>query len=665
MAVVLAVGTAVGATGISALFAIEPDRSSSEVEVILANGDRITGGMQEISEGLVRLKHPSLPDRLDIPLENIARISFPQQDSQAPQGEAQVSFPNGNTLSGKIITMNRERVVLETEYASRVSIKKSTVASIITGGVPKIIFNDDFSTLRAPWFPANKEWKIRDGNLTVNTGGRPVLTRPLAQEGEITYEWEVAAKNCNFQGGFRFFTSGKKHYLSQYGYLIQMEGDNVYLQRVEEFHPTRVGEHRLKDKPNKVKFNVHYDPEKGTLNVWANSGKPVITYTDPSPWKVGLGMYFWTSQPATYDYLRITAGYSLPADLMEKGSEASDLVHFRNGERALGEVETITEDTLTLRTEDGAKEFKRKDTFAVVFNRKNITTPEPDPKAAKVTLRNLEKFSLRTKSLDGKFLTAESSYTDEIKIARSHLKEILYREKTVEAPRLDKVTIVGSHTLSGTVKNMAEGFVRLKHPCVQGDIKIPLERVSRLTFPGGAAPKAQAGDVVLVLTNGEMVAGALTSIEGEEIILKAGYGPTFKIGKVLVKAIILSPGKRAFSLEIFPAPVDTSSIVYFNNGDKASGAVKTIGKDVLVLETEYGKFELKRDQTRVIVFNQKNARRPAEDPKAAEVIFHNSGRLSLRIQTLDKEVLTGHSSFAGEMTITRSAIKQIVFIRKK
>ena len=395
--------------------------------VIMMNSDKLTGTLESITDGVISIRSPYIAEAIKIPLQNATRIYFRKPLSKLSPGQDQVLLREGGVLSGKLISMDKEKIVLETEYASALNIRKNFVEAVILASEHRLVMTDDFSEMDDRWQSHSGTWKVKDGKLVQEQHrSYHYISRPVEQEGEMTFEWEMACAkgDSSLGGGLTFFASAASGPWGGSAYSIHMSSSNAYLYRDQNNSPNSVSQYRFPQRPTKVKFKVYYNPEKGEIKVWANSKNPVMTYKDGNPWKTGSRVILWTQRPTYFDNLSITRGSGLPGD-MKKGSEESDLIHFHNRDRASGRVEAITGDTVTVQANYGKLELDRKKVFAIVFNQKNIVKPEENSRAAKVNLHNFDKLTSEIKSLDDKVLTATSPYTGEIKVNRSAIKEVI------------------------------------------------------------------------------------------------------------------------------------------------------------------------------------------------------------------------------------------------
>jgi len=101
-------------------------------------------------------------------------------------------------------------------------------------------------------------------------------------------------------------------------------------------------------------------------------------------------------------------------------------------------------------------------------------------------------------------------------------------------------------------------------------------------------------------------------------------------------------------------------LVHFGNKDRISGEVESITKDKITILTDCGKINLERNRVSAIIFNKKKIAKPKLSERAANLILHNLDKLTVDIQSLDEKILSAESPYADLLKIDRSAIKKIL-----
>ena len=123
----------------------------------MTNGDRFTGELKAIEKGVIYMENPCLPGETKIPLQSAREIHFRKPLVELPSGEDRISLPKDNVLSGKVVSMDKEKITLETNCVRIVHIKRDMVLAILFACENITVFKDDFSE-------KNDRWTVHSGN---------------------------------------------------------------------------------------------------------------------------------------------------------------------------------------------------------------------------------------------------------------------------------------------------------------------------------------------------------------------------------------------------------------------------------------------------------------------------------------------------------------------
>ena len=115
-------------------------RNSRSV-LLFKNGDKLHGTMQRFDgDGSIYWAHPDIVDPIRIKSSNVNGV-FLGQRSVAQQGGTYVVLTNGDTLYGKIASLDDDELMLETWYGGMMTIKRSMLSSITPGNVRNALYS--------------------------------------------------------------------------------------------------------------------------------------------------------------------------------------------------------------------------------------------------------------------------------------------------------------------------------------------------------------------------------------------------------------------------------------------------------------------------------------------------------------------------------------------
>ena len=163
--------------------------------------------MRTIKDGTVSIQSEYVTEEIKVPLQNITRLHFRKPTSPLSRETDKVLLSKGEVVSGKLISMDKERIVLESEYASTLNIRKDMVQAIVFASEKGLFLMDDFSEMSDRWKVHSGAWKVKDGKLHQEQSSRCHISVPVEQMGAMTYEWEVAGQQRQLRGAFTFFAS--------------------------------------------------------------------------------------------------------------------------------------------------------------------------------------------------------------------------------------------------------------------------------------------------------------------------------------------------------------------------------------------------------------------------------------------------------------------------
>ncbi len=110
-----------------------------------------------------------------------------------------------------------------------------------------------------------------------------------------------------------------------------------------------------------------------------------------------------------------------------------------------------------------------------------------------------------------------------------------------------------------------------------------------------------------------------------------------------------------------PAPVPAEDAIRFINNDKVSGQLKTIAKTQVTFVTPFATLDVPLERVAEIQFagdHAERARRQAGDLRA---VFQDGGSVTVALEKLDEQTMTGNSENFGQRTFARDAFRELVF----
>ncbi len=385
-----------------------------EGHIITTTGDRISGELPRIGEGVAYIRTPLMQEELEIPLQDVRNVYFAAKPPIDAAGKDSVIFPGGEKLSGYLVSMNSKTVTLATSCCGRLDIRRDVVEALVLEGGPGLISTDDY---------------------TLQPGGyRQVynvdcLGAEVEQDGHMIYEWKMKPEKDRMNSDFRFFCNART---CQDSYAIIVtkspEEGSIELARVDGYYTKTLASCTIKDDLDEVNLKVSYDSETGKIRVWANSESPLIYYREASPRRSGkyirIAPQLQFHRKAAVSSVRVTRRACYQPEARMEDEEGDVFCHIESGTRLCGYVEWIDSERIWLRTDDGRSELDRGERVVILFDTRSIARPERKPGSVELTLHNLDRLALDIDRFERDVVSGESPYTGRISINRSAVREV-------------------------------------------------------------------------------------------------------------------------------------------------------------------------------------------------------------------------------------------------
>ncbi len=388
------------------------------VDIIMVSGDRISGSVKKIDEGVALIRHPLILDEMTVPLEKIRMAYCDEIWSMRPAGKDWVVFPGGERLCGSLVSMSGETVTFESDSAGMLSIERHVVEALVLGVEPK-----------APSLDARMvELKPTNRNY-----GVPTMIAQLEQDGQTMYELELEPTKGQWSGQFSFLCESTR---CPNGYDVRVttspERSLVELLRRPPVYEQLLGSSELEAGSASISLKVFHDSETGKTRIWANSERPLVYWTDPSPGRQG-------------SYVRVTSkalrpgGESLPSsikvtrmpryrpEMTETDRKEDVFCHVGTATRLHGRVESIDDETIRLRVDHQESELARDDGVVILLSATKPSPLQGEPNTMELTLRNLDRLTLKVDRFNERVVSGWSPYAGRLRIERSLVSEIDFR----------------------------------------------------------------------------------------------------------------------------------------------------------------------------------------------------------------------------------------------
>ncbi len=404
---------------------IPESKPLSKDVVHLDNGDKVSGRILRLDDGMLIVAGELVEGEVRVPLKNVKLALFrtPKELPKLPADR--LIFPNGDRLS---VTMDRlEDGLLEatTSAGETVQVKTERLAGIVFERKPYTIYENDFESGELKGLkPVSGQWAIEDGLLVQKERNASFsnVTLEVMQDGRFEYEW-VANLVSGYTYGFYFFAENDQSVHGGTSYFIMAQGKSLYLYKVRNDNQQYYANYTLTKRSKRARFRLDYDPSNGhiILNV---DGNDVFRYRDPTPISSGRYVILRVDSVGSFDDLvikRLGGGRILATEAKARGR---DIVCLANNDEVSGTVISVDDETVLMKTDydEDPVDIQRAYVSSLTFYRQASKPAQPG--SAHVTLVNGDVVTGRLVGLDDKTVVVETDVLGRITLARSLVREL-------------------------------------------------------------------------------------------------------------------------------------------------------------------------------------------------------------------------------------------------
>jgi len=321
------------------------------------NNDLLHGDLISVTpDGGLRWRHADAKDVITFALSNLAEIKLAHRSAGPPQQtRASIRLTNRDEITGEVVSLNKENLVLNTWYAGQMTIKRSMVECISPNLTATATIYSGPTGLDGWTQRGNQDgWKYKKGAFYSFLDS--YLARDVKLPDSARIDFQAAWRRYPYFHVAFYTTTGEDFYGN--GYMIQFSGTQVYLQRGSARRGTMnignpVNLESLQRK-NKGTFSLLVNKPKKTFSLLID-GELVKQWTDPDEFAgQGTAVLFYgrggenaikISQIHVSEWdgkLETDAGSSTP--------EQEDLVRFVNNDKVSGTLDSIAKGEITFTT---------------------------------------------------------------------------------------------------------------------------------------------------------------------------------------------------------------------------------------------------------------------------------------------------------------------------
>ncbi|MFC1582881.1 hypothetical protein ACFL4W_05015 [Planctomycetota bacterium] len=325
--------------------------------LVFMNDDNLHGDLASIDLGGLVWKHADAGTPITFNLANIKQIKLGKlRRGAGGSGLSSARLTNGDTLMGKLVEMDEEKLVLDTWYAGRLNILRPMLMSLMPG-LSKGIFVYEGPTGLQDWTVGRNRqntWQFKKGAFYTSNYGTIGKDINLPDTANIEFElqWQNSASLTICFYTDRINNTGGNCY------QMSFNGSHINMQRYSQNSGSySLGNFSINDLRNKRKAHISIRVSKAKKTVaLVMDGTLRKQWTDKEDFAgAGKGLLFSSNnsgQPMRIMNIRVS-GWDGQFEGQPAASEGNvkDMVRFINNDKVSGKLVAIKEGKMVFQTE--------------------------------------------------------------------------------------------------------------------------------------------------------------------------------------------------------------------------------------------------------------------------------------------------------------------------
>ena len=375
------------------------------VHLRLLNGDVFRGDFKGFNEnGELVWSHPAIEPELRVNPSQLAKLTLTPAESEKRDHNGLVRLINGDKLVGDVRSLDEDKLVLDTWYGNKITLKRSSVQTLIPGQIrTESLYTGPSSEDVKQWKHTNSgtyKWTFRNDGFQSNGSsanvGRLFPKIPESAKIEFDYQWSSGSPSIYVS----VLTDNLASYTSGNCYSIRISSTSMYIYRYSKVDgrlsssrltPSTVA-HRLNRARLKSHIAICINPAKKTLAILVD-GRMVGTFKDNSGRPAdllgkGIAFHSRSSIPARVSNITISKwDGALPnASTNANTTTKDDYVMFNNEDSISGSLIGIIEGNMKFKTEFAELPIPLNTVSHIHMAKEKLRNPVISSKSVRATL---------------------------------------------------------------------------------------------------------------------------------------------------------------------------------------------------------------------------------------------------------------------------------------
>jgi hypothetical protein len=412
------------------------------------NKDKLHGSLMAVTpeSGGVTWKHGSSEKSIDFNIATVTRATLgPRKVTPGTPSTAAIYLTNGDMLPGAIVSLEGDKLVLDTWYAGKLSIARLMIKSMTPNtavSARAYAGPNDLSEWTTYTGGPQPSWRFKDGALYA-TQQTPIgrLIEKMPDTADIRFD-------AAWRGGYPQFvcviyTDNVQE--NRNGYMLQVSGTSIYMQRLSRNSGSRSLERQVEvadfnsGKCRSATFNLLVSKSARTITLLLN-GRVLTQWTDTAEFAgQGNGISFRSN---TVGDLKISNIVIMEWDGKTPDSAEGvaavvkdDLLRFINNDKVSGRLKSIAGDTVKFETSYATLDIPLARVVEIVTATENATRARKNKDDVLMTFADRGLLTLQLERIEKDQVTGQSENFGKIALPLGALRRLdfnIYRDKQAD-----------------------------------------------------------------------------------------------------------------------------------------------------------------------------------------------------------------------------------------
>ncbi len=324
------------------------------------NSDAIHGRLLSINPQTgIHWKHADSKQAIDFSPNNVSRIKLDHRKTTVAPSAASciIRLTNSDELMGNLVSMDAEKLELDTWYAGKVSILRKMVKSITpTQGTTANLYEGPTSIDGWVQGQGQKSWIYSNGSLRSNARAGSIgrdMKLPAVSRIDFDMSWisNLNLMVCFYTDSFEAYNGNNN------AYTLTISSGTMYLQRMRrDGGSAQIGQVQVQNMhlKNHARFSICSNKEQSSIWLLMD-GERIANWKDPAGFAgTGTGLLFYAQGNCVTKLSNIRVGeWDGKLDEQTGSSSAKtkeDAVRLINNDKVSGKIQTIREGKLVFAT---------------------------------------------------------------------------------------------------------------------------------------------------------------------------------------------------------------------------------------------------------------------------------------------------------------------------